>query len=154
MKHEDRIVLEIYDALEALGDAFPLAQMDAKYLHEFLQNIEPLTDAVKREDWSLIAVAAQMRTPGKVTMLVDLLTRRLAWEIYTWPEAYGLEEKPTKSEILAIIQVKFPPLYARLPMSPRGLSIWWKSVGCEPKQTRGYPSPSLRKLLNSLERPR
>ena len=154
MKHEDHMILAIYEALEALGEAFPLAEMDANDLDEFLRNIEPLTDAVKRDDWSLIAKAAQMRAPGKETMMVDFFIRRLAWEIYTWPEKHGLEKKPTKPEILALIKVKYPPLYERLNTSPRGLGSWWKRLGCEPKQGRGEASTSLKKLLKSYERPR
>jgi hypothetical protein len=139
MKHEDHIVMGIYEAFEALGNAFPAAEMDAVDLGGFLRSIEPLTDAVKRAEWVLIAEAAQMRADEpRVELQVDILARKVAWMIYRNPEEHGLEGRPTKADILDVLETRFPYFFERLPTSKRALTDWWKKVGCGAKQSRGH----------------
>lgn len=138
MKHEDHIVMGIYEAFEALGNAFPFAEMNAEDLAEFLREIEPLTDAVKREDWNLIAQAAQMHAKApSAEMRMDIFVREVAWMIYRNPEDYGLSARPGKGDILGVLENNFPFLHKRLPTSKRGLTGWWKKVGCRAGQVRG-----------------
>ncbi len=137
MKHEDHLILGIYEALEALGDALPaphMADMD-----DFLKRIEPLTDAVKREEWNLIAEAANMRAeePSAETR-VDLFIRQIAWDIYRHPQKFGIVGIASKADILGVLEVQYPYFFVRLPTSKRGLTEWWKKVGCPANQARGY----------------
>jgi|GEM_PF-4600035 len=44
----------------------------------------------------------------------------------------------TKTDIVEILRVKHPHLYATLPISKRGMTDWWKEVGGYAKQKREW----------------
>jgi hypothetical protein len=153
MNYEDYILLEIHAALSALENAFPLEHMEN--VGEFLKSIEPLTDAVKREDWGLIAAAANMHheerlttIPGKpgypnlrVTTVsklgLEIQIRMVLRSIYRNPQAFGLPQRPSKGAILRVFEAKYPALYEKIPLSPSGRTRWWKKVGVCAEQDRG-----------------
>jgi hypothetical protein len=140
MKYEDLLLLAIYDALEALGEVYPMEDMNSDDIHNFLRKIEPLTDAVKHENWGLITEAAKMHKEHPIAKkYATLYVRRIACDMFYRPKDFGIEGQPSKQDILNTLETKFPELFSLLPTSPRGLTTWWKKVGSGASQARGYP---------------
>lgn len=58
----------------------------------------------------------------------------------------GAPAEITKADVLAVLK-NLPIVSEMMPASARGLSLFWKKVGVEIPQARGYTSPEMERWI-------
>jgi hypothetical protein len=115
--------------------------------------INLIAAASSSSDYELVAKAAtilhKIHTGELEAKEIKMLSAiGVASDIASTPGKYGLKTKPSKATIIEIIQAQRPDLMKVIPTSKRGLTDWWKLVGCDVEQARGYINAEVRKLIN------
>lgn len=130
--------------------------------------LNELITAARYGEWGSIAKAAKALTPPSTKSnsdapkslnrynsdILKLTLRGTAFEIYMNPGSYDLpsDRKPSKADILSVIELRYPQLYYLIPTSKRGLTNWWKQVernGSEIPQARGNASPEANRIIRA-----
>ena len=133
----------IASAMHALGQA------EIRTAPDFLERIKYLCEAVESHEFEAIIEATKVLS-GKRKPDLQMWASNLALSIYEDPERFGWNSKtkPTKSDILAIMERGVPEFYDVIPKSKRGLSDWWKKVDCAAIQARGYMPKETKRMID------
>jgi hypothetical protein len=106
----------------------------------FWEAVNPLIEAIKSDKWDLVAAAVNYEI---VNLLPENSPEKLAqitkMSAYKWSED---DSRLSKGEILRLIEKFYPEHYKTIPKHKSQLTKWWKSVGPQAEQMRGY-EPSL-----------
>jgi hypothetical protein len=114
---------------------------------------EELLDAIKHGEWDAIAKSATYMHNLKNNPAEALKSCAIGFAAFLHEtlESVG-GPRPTKGDILDLIEAKAPSLFKTIPTSPTALREWWKLVDCDIQQSRGYIRPEIKELISEFKK--
>ena len=138
-KKDDRLKISgIVDSFSFLSKFY--ATLDDEKDRRLQHELYPIIAAMRDERLDLLASAVTCMindtkptdSPSKLKEDAKILAFNMS------NTDWLLDAELTKADIVEILRVKHPHLYATLPISKRGMTNWWKEVGCHAKQQREW----------------